>query len=53
MIELILGWAFTICLLLMAYVGIHMVFEKDAGKYIPLVWEKNGLLDKLLKLIRK
>ena len=31
-----------------SYLGIHIVFEKDAKKTIPLIWEKGGLLHKLL-----
>ena len=29
-----------------SYIGIHMSFEKDAKKRIPLLWEKGGLLNK-------
>ena len=31
-----------------SYLGIHIVFEKDAKKTIPLIWEKGGILHKLL-----
>jgi hypothetical protein len=34
---------------LFSYIGIHMVFEKDANKTIPLIWEKGGILHKFLK----
>jgi hypothetical protein len=34
---------------LFSYVGLHMVFEKDAKKTIPLIWEKGGILHKFLK----
>ena len=40
-------------MLTMSYVGIHMAFEKDAGKYFPLIWEKDGLLEKLKIIVRK
>ncbi len=48
MMEQIIGGIFTLGLLTLAYVGIHMVFEKDLNKHIPLIWEKGGLFDKLL-----
>ena len=32
-----------------SYLGIHIVFEKDAKKTIPLIWEKGGILHRLLK----
>jgi len=38
---LILGF-----MLLLTYIGFHMACEKDAGKYIPLLWEKGGALNK-------
>lgn len=47
MMELILGWVVTLTFLTFAYVGIHMTFEKEEGKYKPLLWEKDGLLGKL------
>jgi len=31
---------------LFTYIGLHMSFEKDAKKRIPLLWEKGGLLNK-------
>ena len=34
---------------LFSYIGIHMSFEKDAKKTIPLIWEKGGILHKFLK----
>jgi hypothetical protein len=49
MMELIFGWVVTLTFLTLAYVGIHMTFEKDAGRDIPLIWEKNGLLSKLFR----
>ena len=45
----LMGLALTTMFLLFSYVGIHMVFEKDAKKTIPLIWEKGGILHKLLK----
>ena len=44
----LLGLALTTVFILLSYIGIHMVFEKDAKKSIPLIWEKGGLLHKLL-----
>lgn len=41
------GFGLTIAFFLLSYVGIHMVFEKDAKKDIPLIWEKGGILHKL------
>jgi hypothetical protein len=34
---------------LLTYIGIHMSFEKDAKKHIPLLWEKGGFLYNLFK----
>ena len=34
---------------LFSYIGINMVFEKDANKTITLIWEKGGILHKFLK----
>jgi len=45
----LMGLALTTMFLLFSYVGIHMVFEKDAKKTIPLIWEKGGILHKFLK----
>ena len=42
------GVALLIAFLLFSYIGIHIVFEKDAKKSIPLIWEEGGLLHKLL-----
>ena len=42
------GVALLIAFLLFSYIGMHMVFEKDAKKTIPLIWEKGGILHKLL-----
>ena len=52
MIEILtnlFGVAITVFFLLLTYIGIHMVFEKDSKKYIPLIWEKGGILHKFLK----
>jgi len=40
--------ALIVAFFLFSYIGIHIVFEKDAKKTIPLIWEKGGLLHKLL-----
>ena len=42
------GFGIPIAFFLFSYIGIHIVFEKDAKKTIPLIWEKGGLLHKLL-----
>jgi|TARA_B100001248_G_scaffold261485_1_gene252849 hypothetical protein len=52
-LEAVGGILFTVFMITMSYVGIHMAFEKDAGKYFPLIWEQDGLIDKILKKIRK
>ena len=44
----IFGLVLIIAFILLSYIGIHIVFEKDAKKSIPLIWEKGGLLHKLL-----
>lgn len=48
--EDILNQIFAGVLLLVAlvltYIGCHMSVEKDKGEYIPLLWEKGGLLNK-------
>ena len=52
MIEILanlIGVALTVFFILLTYIGIHMVFEKDAKKSIPLIWEKGGILHKILK----
>ena len=47
----IFGLVLIIAFILLSYIGIHIVFEKDAKKSIPLIWEKGGLLHKLLNPI--
>jgi len=42
------GFGIPIAFFLLSYIGVHIVFEKDAKKTIPLIWEKGGLLHKLL-----
>ena len=34
-----------------SYIGIHMTFEKDLGKRIPLIWEEGGLLSKTYRKV--
>jgi len=51
MIEILanlFGFGIPIAFFLLSYIGVHIVFEKDAKKTIPLIWEKGGLLHKLL-----
>ncbi len=56
-LETIFGYALVIAFpaafFILAYVGLHMVFEKDAKKTIPLLWEPGGLLFKLYKKLKK
>ena len=40
--------ALIVAFFLFSYIGIHIVFEKDAKKSIPLIWEKGGLIHSLL-----
>ena len=42
------GFGIPIAFFLLSYIGVHMVFEKDAKKSIPLIWEKGGLIHSLL-----
>ena len=52
MIEILanlFGFGIPIAFFLLSYIGVHMVFEKDAKKTIPLIWEKGGILHKFLK----
>lgn len=44
----ILSYVFVFLFMILAYVGIHMAFEKDAKKSLPLIWERGGLLHKLI-----
>lgn len=37
--------------LVFSYIGIHMTFEKDAKKRMPLLWEKGGLLNKTYRKV--
>ena len=43
------GFVIIVAFFLFSYIGIHMVFETDAKKTIPLIWEKGGILHKFLK----
>lgn len=52
-LETIFGYAIVFAFFILSYVGLHMVFEKDAKKTIPLLWEPGGLLFKLYKKIKK
>ena len=47
--EFLFGIGLVGFFLTLSYIGIHMVFEKDAKKSIPLIWEKGGLLYNLFK----
>ncbi len=48
MLEQLLGIVMLTIFTLLTYIGIHMSFEKDAKKHIPLLWEKGGFLYNLL-----
>lgn len=47
MLETLGAYAIMLVVLTFSYIGIHMTFEKDAKKHIPLIWERGGLLHKL------
>lgn len=47
MLETLSMYAIMFVVLILSYIGIHMSFEKDAKKHIPLIWERGGLLHKL------
>ena len=48
-LENLVGIIFVSVFFIFSYIGIHMSFEKDAKKSIPLIWEKGGILHKFLK----
>ncbi len=48
LINQIFAWILLIGCGIFTYIGIHMAAEKDAGKGIPLIWEKGGILYNLL-----
>ena len=48
-LENLVGFIFVSVFFIFSYIGIHMSFEKDAKKSIPLIWEKGGILHKFLK----
>ena len=48
-LEVIFGLTLLCFFMTLTYVGIHMTFEKDAKKSIPLLWEPGGLLYNLFK----
>jgi len=48
-LENLVGIIFVSVFFILSYIGIHMSFEKDAKKSIPLIWEKGGILHKFLK----
>jgi len=48
-LENLVGIIFVSVFFIFSYIGIHMSFEKDAKKSIPLIWEKGGILHKFLQ----
>jgi hypothetical protein len=48
-LENLVGFIFVTVFFIFSYIGIHMSFEKDAKKSIPLIWERGGILHKFLK----
>ena len=48
-LENLVGIIFVSVFFIFSYIGIHMSFEKDAKKSIPLIWERGGILHKFLK----
>ncbi len=49
--EFVIPAVLFMVFILFTYVGIHMSFEKDSKKSIPLIWEKGGLLNKIKRKI--
>ena len=47
--ETLISAFFLVIFILLSYIGIHMSFEKDAKKHIPLIWEEGGFLYNLFK----
>lgn len=52
-VNYFLGAVFLCVFILFTYIGIHMSFEKDAKKGIPLIWEQGGFLHNLFKSEQK
>lgn len=52
MLEYIFSIFLIMGFFLLSYVGIHMTFEKDLQKQIPLIWEEGGFLNNLFKKIK-
>ena len=48
-LSYVFGYSLVAAFILFSYIGIHMAFEKDAKKGIPLIWEPGGLLHNLIK----
>jgi hypothetical protein len=53
MIEQFIAFCVLIVLSVFAYIGIHMSYEKEAQKRIPLTWEPGGFLYELFKSQQK
>ena len=46
--EVVVPLIFLFVFLMFSYVGIHMAFESDAKKRLPLAWEEGGILHNLI-----
>jgi L-asparagine transporter-like permease len=43
MLEQFFAFIMLMIFTMFTYIGIHMSFEKDSKKHIPLLWEPGGL----------
>jgi hypothetical protein len=53
MLEQFFAFIMLMIFTMFTYIGIHMSFEKDSKKHIPLLWEPGGLLYNLFKKEQK
>jgi hypothetical protein len=53
MLEQFFAFIMLMIFTMLTYIGIHMSFEKDSKKHIPLLWEPGGLLYNLFKKEQK
>jgi len=53
MLEQFFAFIMLMIFTIFTYIGIHMSFEKDSKKHIPLLWEPGGLLYNLFKKEQK
>jgi hypothetical protein len=53
MLEQFFAFIMLMIFTMFTYIGIHMSFEKDSKKHIPLLWEPGGLFYNLFKKEQK